>query len=136
MQAQVDLELQEHFHQKPAIVLTGAHHAREHITIQTVLYAALKLLHGAMHRDEESKQLLMQNKYYLIPSVNVDGSAYIDDQYYKTGRVEQKRKNMRPLMTAEERAKSNPDGANDVCNETLSGVDLNRNYGYQWGSGS
>lgn len=33
MQLQVEQELKEHFHEKPAIVLTGAHHAREHITI-------------------------------------------------------------------------------------------------------
>ena len=33
VQSQVSDELNQHFHEKPAIVLTGAHHAREHITI-------------------------------------------------------------------------------------------------------
>ena len=69
-----------HFHEKPAVVLTGAHHAREHITIQNVLFTALNLIHGGLfHGNEEYKQLLKQNKYYLIPSLNVDGTAYIED---------------------------------------------------------
>lgn len=80
MQLQVEQELKEHFHEKPAIVLTGAHHAREHITIQTVLYTALNLIyHGLYRANEEHRQLLKQNKYYFIPSINVDGTAYIEE---------------------------------------------------------
>jgi len=104
LQQQIDNELHNHFHQKPAIVLTGSHHSREHITVQTVLYTALKMLHGALFQDSQKDiHLLLQNKFYLIPSINVDGSAFIDEMYYKTGLLEKKRKNMRPLMTEEER---------------------------------
>ena len=66
----------------------------------------------------------------------MDGTAYIEDQYYKTGIIEKKRKNMRPIMKKEERNASGLDGDSEACNDTLSGVDLNRNYGYKWGAGS
>ena len=37
---------------KPSILVTGAHHARELITIQHSLYTALKMIHGgAVHKD-------------------------------------------------------------------------------------
>ena len=37
---------------RPAILLNGATHARELITIQMVFYSMFKLLHGHVHEDE------------------------------------------------------------------------------------
>lgn len=65
--------------------------------------------------------LLLQNKYYVIPSVNVDGVAYIEEEYKKTGVLPEKRKNMH-IQTKE-------------CDATKAGVDLNRNYDFLWGIG-
>lgn len=63
---------------KPAILLTGAHHSRELISIQMPLYSLLRLMHGLVHRKREIMNLLIQNKYYFIPIVNVDGVAEIE----------------------------------------------------------
>lgn len=41
-----------------AILLTGAHHSRELVSIQMPLYSILELLHGFVHNDPEKKLLL------------------------------------------------------------------------------
>lgn len=43
---------------RKAILLTGAHHARELISVQMPLYLVLKLLHGYVHKDMETMALL------------------------------------------------------------------------------
>lgn len=70
---------EEEKQQRPAIFLTGAHHARELITIQMTLYTALKLIHQAtVANDEKYQNLLMQNIYYIVPIVNPDGVNLIE----------------------------------------------------------
>ena len=83
-------------------------------------YSLLKLLHdGLVHHDKSALSLLKQNKYYVIPSVNVDGVAYIEREYIATGHLPTKRKNMHIRS--------------DKCGAAKGGVDLNRNYGYKFG---
>lgn len=66
----------------PAILMTGAHHARELITVQMVLFSIVKLLQaGIVNNDEETVQMLKNNKYYFIPVVNVDGLALIEETH-------------------------------------------------------
>jgi hypothetical protein len=89
-----------------------------------VLYSALKMIHGGVvHKNKRYRNLLMQNKYYMVPTVNVDGLAYIEEIYAKTGVLEAKRLNMNI-------------GKGLGCNSTLAGVDLNRNYDFNFGQGS
>ena len=64
----------------------------------------------------------MQNKYYIIPSVNVDGVAFIERYYRKYGEVINKRTNMHIYNPAN-------------CSTHYGGVDLNRNYDYMFGTG-
>ena len=46
------------------------------------LYTVLKMIHGGVVNDNKHYlKLLLQNKYYIIPSVNVDGVKFIEDQY-------------------------------------------------------
>lgn len=91
-----------------------------------VLYSLLKMIHGGIiHNDEKYIRLLQQNKYYIIPTVNIDGLQYIEDQYLKTGIIEAKRTNMHVHIQK-----------NRKCNDTEAGVDLNRNYAYKYGIGS
>ena len=59
---------------RKAILLTGAHHARELVSVQMVLYSILDLLHGLVHLDPEKLILLQRNKYFFVPVVNTDGS--------------------------------------------------------------
>ena len=37
--------------ERPAMLVTGAHHAREAVSIQMPFYMIFKFLHGAMHKD-------------------------------------------------------------------------------------
>jgi len=62
---------------RKAILLTGAHHSRELVSVQMPLYTVLKLIHGYLHQDPETIGLLERSKYFVIPMVNVDGSATI-----------------------------------------------------------
>ena len=65
--------------------------------------------------------MLEQNKFYVIPVLNVDGSNYIEEQYLKTGEIPPKRTNM--------------DIKSKNCSKSDGGVDLNRNFGYMFGQG-
>lgn len=40
------------FMEKPAILITGQHHAREHITPEMTLYSILKMIHGGLIHDD------------------------------------------------------------------------------------
>lgn len=62
--------------------------------------------------------LLVQNKYYVIPSLNVDGVAFIENYYQKTGHVIGKRTNLNIR--------------DKKCSKAKGGVDLNRNFPYNF----
>lgn len=116
-------ELVGHFHGKPAILITGQMHSREVITSSMVLFSLLKMLHGGvLHKNQRDFNLLVQNKYYIIPTINVDGLAFIEDQYLKDGTYYHQRKNLHVDSRAD-------------CKLGTQGVDLNRNWGYNFGSG-
>lgn len=88
-------EVDKHYFAKPSILLTGQHHSREHITVNTVMYTLLNLLHGgSVHHHADMRALLKEARYLFIPTVNVDGAAYIEQKYDETGVLEIKRKNM------------------------------------------
>jgi hypothetical protein len=57
----------------------------------------------------------------VIPSVNVDGVSFIENEYLQTGVLPEKRKNM--------------DIRSNKCKKKEAGVDLNRNYDFKWGVG-
>lgn len=122
METSVEEELNEHFHKEPAVMITGQHHAREIITNQMVLFSLLKMIHGGIvHNEPKYMKLLEQNKYYAVPTVNVDGFAEIEKAYKKDGTFIMKRKNMNTKIST-----------NEQCGIADSGVDLNRNYGYSF----
>lgn len=94
---------------KPGILLTGMHHAREHLSNEVPLLLAGRLI--ARRSDPKVARLLALRDIYVIPMVNPDGGEY--DISTTTYRLH--RKNMR----------DNGDGS--------FGVDLNRNYDWRWG---
>ena len=94
-----------------------------------VLFSMLKLIHGGIvHHNLEDINLLMQNKYYVIPSVNVDGIAYIERNYAKSGRIIPIRKNRHATVKCMSKSKK--------AKPRYQGVDLKRNYGFKWGTAS
>ena len=82
------------------------------------------IFEGVVKQNQHYFKLLTQNKYYFVPTVNPDGSALIDKTYKETGIIFWKRTNMN-INTQ----------LNDTCKVEDAGVDLNRNYGYNWGTG-
>ena len=78
---------------KKAILLTGAHHSRELVSVQMPLYTVLDILHGVVHQDPSTLEMLTNNQIFVIPVVNVDGFHTIYDHYEQTGELLLKRKN-------------------------------------------
>ena len=98
---------------KPGIIFMGGHHAREHLSIEMPLMLAQYLIEQYRAGNERIVTLLNNRDIHIIPVVNPDGAEYdIKDGSYKMWRKNRAR---------------NSDGTY--------GVDLNRNYSYQWGTG-
>ncbi|HMN40108.1 MAG TPA: M14 family metallocarboxypeptidase [Phycisphaerales bacterium] len=93
---------------KPAVIVFGCQHAREWITVMATVYAADQLIR-TYPTDADARRLLDNYEFYFVPIANPDGYLYT----WSSNRLW--RKNRR----------DNGDGT--------FGVDLNRNWGYQWG---
>ncbi|MDT8286907.1 MAG: M14 family metallopeptidase, partial [Elusimicrobiales bacterium] len=92
---------------KPGAVFQGAHHAREHLSVEVPLLFAVWLLE---HRsDAEVKKFIDTLDIYIQPMINPDGAEYD----ISTGKYKWWRKNM-------------------SVNSGSQGVDLNRNYDSWW----
>lgn len=97
---------------EPEVLIDGLHHAREMMSVETILDFAGFLCAG-YDADSEARALVDHREIYLVPVVNPDGMAYNEQTNPSGGGMW--RKNRR-----------------DNGNGTF-GVDLNRNYPYGWG---
>lgn len=97
---------------EPEVLYTALHHAREPNSLSQLIFYMWYLLEN-YDKDEEIRYLLDHTEMYFIPCVNPDG--YLFNQEIEPSGGGLWRKNRRVL----------PDG--------FRGVDLNRNYGFQWG---
>ncbi|MFZ5517182.1 MAG: M14 family metallopeptidase [Candidatus Zhuqueibacterota bacterium] len=93
---------------EPVVILLGAHHAREWISVDIPFLIAKKLLEQQA-TDAALAQLVANSEIWIVPMVNPDGHQHsvITDRLWRKNR------------------RNNGDGTY--------GVDLNRNYSYQWG---
>jgi len=74
--------------------MTGATHARELITSSVNMYQAVKLLQqGVIDKDANTAKLLEDNKFYFVPTLNVDGVALIEENWSKNKTITPVRKN-------------------------------------------
>lgn len=141
---------------KPKVILIGYHHAREPISAELPLYFAVKAL-SEYGENATITQLLDDTEIFIVPALNVDGfnavqrnhyqrknshpfdedgdglldedppddengDGYVGDLYYEDG--------VNSYFIRYEGVDDDDDG---VYNEDwVGGVDLNRNYGYQW----
>lgn len=96
---------------KGDVVFISLIHAREWITVETLLYIADRML-SEYSSNAELKADIDASQIWIIPIANPDGHAYSHSTFRMW------RKNRR----------NNGDGT--------FGVDLNRNWGYQWGLAS
>lgn len=95
------------------VLHTAIHHAREPMSMSQTIFYMWYLLEN--YATNEEIQFLVENtEIYFVPCLNPDG--YIHNESNDPGGFGMHRKNKRPIGT------SNP------------GVDLNRNYSYQWGT--
>lgn len=99
--------------QHPGIFYVGGHHSREHLSVEIPLKLAEHLLKSYVNGDARIKQLLDTRDIHIVPAMNPDGLEFD----ISTGTYQYWRKNRR----------NNGD--------RTYGVDLNRNYGYKWGTG-
>jgi len=97
---------------EPEVLYTSVHHAREVISVQQQVFFMWYLLEN-YETDESIKYIVDNTELYFVPIINPDGYQY--NVTYDPGGGGMWRKNRR----------DNLDGTY--------GVDLNRNYGFQWG---
>jgi predicted nucleic-acid-binding protein len=91
------------------MLVVGAHHAREWISVEVPLEFARYLAEN-YSKDDKVKELVDNRRFFIIPVVNPDGLEYSqkNSKYWRKNR------------------RKNSNGSY--------GVDLNRNYGYEWGN--
>ncbi|MFI4897184.1 MAG: M14 family zinc carboxypeptidase [Phycisphaerales bacterium JB059] len=95
---------------KPGFLLNGLTHAREWITPMNVMYLAESLVDG-YGVDPEITSIVDQMEWFIIPVLNPDGYAFS----WTTNRMWRKNRAPHPQIASRR------------------GVDLNRNYGVDWG---
>lgn len=99
--------------QKPGTFFVGGHHAREHLSVEIPLMLAQYLTKEYAGGNPRVRKLLETRDIRIVPALNADGLEFD----ISTGQYQYWRKNRR------------------ANGDRTYGVDLNRNYGYQWGTG-
>ncbi|MGV3632600.1 MAG: M14 family zinc carboxypeptidase [Bacteroidota bacterium] len=98
---------------EPEVLYTALHHAREPASLSTTLFYMWYLLENYAG-SPEIQHLVNDTEIYFVPMINPDG--YIENQVNEPNGGGMWRKNKR----------NNGNGT--------TGVDLNRNYSYEWGT--
>jgi hypothetical protein len=107
---------------RPVVFYNSLTHAREPGGMQALLYFADDVV-SRYGVDPTATSLLDNRVLYFVPVVNPDGYKINQDYYLSTGGVAfgYHRKNARDT------------NGNGLVDRGADGIDLNRNYGYQWG---
>jgi hypothetical protein len=105
---------------EPEVLYTGLTHAREPVSMMN-LFFFVRWLCENYSSDPTAEFLVNHREMWFVPIINPDGYVYNETISPNGGGMH--RKNRRP----------NPDNSN--CNSgTQQGIDLNRNYSYNWGA--
>lgn len=97
---------------EPEVLYTSLHHAREPNSLAQNLYYMWYLLEN-YERDPEIRAIVDHTELYFVPIINPDGYLYNEAISPMGGGLWRKNR--------------------AVINGNTQGVDLNRNYGFQWG---
>jgi carboxypeptidase T len=103
---------------EPEVLYTGLHHAREPMSYMNLFYF-MNYLCENYDSDEEIRNLVNNRELYFIPVVNPDGLVYNELIEPNGGGLQRK--------NALETCSNNND------DNRWNGIDLNRNYGLNWG---
>lgn len=98
---------------EPNVLYTAIHHAREPLSMTQTIFYMWYLLEN-YETNEEVKFLVDHTRLFFVPCINPDGYIFNEVNFPDGGGMH--RKNRRPI------------GTSNI------GVDLNRNYSYQWGT--
>jgi hypothetical protein len=98
---------------EPEVLFDGMHHAREPMTVEVQIHF-MEWLTQNYGTDPEATFLVDNREIWFIPILNVDGYIYNETTYPSGGGMWRKNRRDNPGTTCE-------------------GVDINRNYPYQWG---
>ena len=105
---------------EPEVLFTGLTHAREPLSMMNLFYFANWLCEN-YNSDLIANYLIDNREMWFIPIINPDGYAYNESISPDGGGMHRKNRRINP--------------SNSNCNSgTQQGVDLNRNYGYNWGA--
>lgn len=103
---------------KPDVLITGEHHAREWISVEPPIYFAHQLIDN-YQTDDTSRFLVDHLQIWIMPVANPDGLDYSQQvSNFQETPARLWRKNRRPITVP-------------GCSSGI-GVDLNRNYNYEW----
>lgn len=98
---------------KPGVVFFGNHHAREIVTVEIPLKLIKHLLEN-YDKNPDIKNMLDTTEVWVVPMVNPDGHT---------------------LAEQGQNWRKNKNNNKDIGPAEYPGVDLNRNYAYQWNTG-
>ena len=103
---------------EPEVLYTGLTHAREPLSMMNLFYSVQKLCEGyETGNDPEASYLIRNREMWFIPVINPDGYIYNESIEPYGGGMHRKNRKDTGCGSGTER-----------------GVDLNRNYSYNWGS--
>ncbi|MEZ4888856.1 MAG: M14 family zinc carboxypeptidase [Chitinophagales bacterium] len=103
---------------EPEVLYTALHHAREPVSLSQMIYYMYYLLEN-YETDENIRFLVDNTEMYFIPCINPDGYQYNEL--------------IRPNGGGMWRRNTNDNDGNGTFNPQVDGVDLNRNYDWEWG---
>jgi carboxypeptidase T len=104
---------------RPRVLYTALTHAREPEGMQILVHFMKQLISG-YGTDPNLTYLVNEREMWFVPVVNPDGYIQNQNTWTSTGSFGLWRKNLR-------------DNDNNHLVNSQDGVDLNRNFGYQWG---
>lgn len=134
---------QKHKQTKRGVIMfTGAHHSRELLTQNMILKIVLEAMYHIMHFEPTETSFWHFSDVLAVPFINIDGHAFIYNSYQITQNPDFTASNewldKGKVIPSYEIGKWKRKNMNsEYCPSSESGVevgvDLNRNYGYQWG---
>jgi len=104
--------------EEPEVLYTALHHAREPASLSQMIFYMYYLLEN-YERDPNIKYLVDNTEMYFIPCINPDGYQY--------------NQLTNPNGGGMWRRNANDNDGNGSFNPSSDGVDLNRNYDWEWG---
>jgi len=152
----IKLTNESNTHPKPKVFFVGYHHARELISAELPLYFAVEAA-TTYGTNDTITHMLNHSEIYIIPALNVDAFEVVKQNEWQRKNVHPYDEDSDSLLDEDPPDDADGDGyiedlffwngthywfirweGNDYDGDSLynedwvGGVDLNRNYGYQW----